>query len=431
MKTKTTGLVIFHGGKVASGRLMLSAVALLTFGITATAQNTSYNLNSIPLPTGTNNATFGGGSMLLNTASYNTATGWLVLSNNTSGAINSATGYGALNGNTTGSSNSGFGSKAFSSNTTGSNNTGAGAQAMLNNTTGSNNSALGFNTNITAPNFNNSTAVGANALVNGPNRVWLGNAGTTVWTNISYNLSDGRFKKNIKSESVKGLAFIKLLRPVTYNFDGNMFNDYITKNMPADQRKNYINQDFSQVDNITQTGFIAQEVEQAAKTAGYNFSGVHAPEGETDTYGISYYQFVVPLVKAVQEQQEMIEAQKAINENLQQQILELKKLVAEKPSTSTGLNQQNGINRFSMEQNEPNPFTHETIVKYNLPETVNNAYMAVYDLSGKQLATFPITQKGSSSITVTSEKLSAGIYMYSIVADGKIFDSKKMIVANK
>ena len=57
--------------------------------------------------------------------------------------------------------------------------------------------------------------------------------------------------------------------------------------------------------------------------------------------------------------------------------------------------------------------------------------MAVYDLTGKQIVTFPINDKGASSITITSEKLAAGIYIYSIVADGKIMDSKRMVVAEK
>ena len=86
---------------------------------------------------------------------------------------------------------------------------------------------------------------------------------------------------------------------------------------------------------------------------------------------------------------------------------------------------------FQMSQNEPNPFTHETVVKYTLPLTISEAFMAVYDLTGKQITTFPIRDRGVSSITLTSEKLSAGIYIYSIVADGKIVDSKRMIVADK
>jgi hypothetical protein len=58
---------------------------------------------------------------------------------------------------------------------------------------------------------------------------------------------------------------------------------------------------------IVYTGFVAQEVEKAANEVGFNFSGVDAPKNENDFYGLRYAEFVVPLVKAVQEQQKIIE----------------------------------------------------------------------------------------------------------------------------
>ena len=58
------------------------------------------------------------------------------------------------------------------------------------------------------------------------------------------------------------------------------------------------------------TGFIAQEVEQAAKEVGYDFDGVQLPKNDHDHYTLGYSTFVVPLVKAVQEQQAMIEEQR-------------------------------------------------------------------------------------------------------------------------
>jgi len=51
----------------------------------------------------------------------------------------------------------------------------------------------------------------------------------------------------------------------------------------------------------TYTGFIAQEVEAVAQKVGYNFSGVDKPKNEGDTYSLRYAEFVVPLVKSVQE----------------------------------------------------------------------------------------------------------------------------------
>jgi len=84
-----------------------------------------------------------------------------------------------------------------------------------------------------------------------------------------------------------------------------------------------------------------------------------------------------------------------------------------------------------MSQNEPNPFTSETLIRYSLPQQVNSASLVVYDLTGKQLTSFVLEQKGSASIMITADKLAAGIYIYSIVADGKIMDSKRMVIAGK
>ena len=62
------------------------------------------------------------------------------------------------------------------------------------------------------------------------------------------------------------------------------------------------------IEKIKFSGFLAQEVEMAAKEANYTFSGITIPETDHDLYTLSYEQFVVPLVKAVQEQQLIIES---------------------------------------------------------------------------------------------------------------------------
>jgi predicted RNase H-like nuclease (RuvC/YqgF family) len=76
---------------------------------------------------------------------------------------------------------------------------------------------------------------------------------------------------------------------------------------------------------IRRTGFIAQEVEKAAAAAGYDFSGIIKPQSEQDHYSLSYESFVVPLVKAMQEQQKMIDDLEKRNNALQQIIMELRK----------------------------------------------------------------------------------------------------------
>jgi len=85
-----------------------------------------------------------------------------------------------------------------------------------------------------------------------------------------------------------------LLRPVSYNLDIDRYNKHI---LPGKNDNN----DVSEKEKTEYTGFIAQEVETAARNIGYNFSGIHHPENDSDTYTLSYAEFVVPLVKAVQE----------------------------------------------------------------------------------------------------------------------------------
>ena len=75
------------------------------------------------------------------------------------------------------------------------------------------------------------------------------------------------------------------------------------------------------------SGFVAQEVEQAAKDAGYNFSGIDKPKSDNDMYGLRYADFVVPIVKAVQEQQQMIKLQQQMMEELKNQNTDLQKRI--------------------------------------------------------------------------------------------------------
>ena len=55
------------------------------------------------------------------------------------------------------------------------------------------------------------------------------------------------------------------------------------------------------------------------KATGYDFNGLHKPESSTDNYSLAYSEFVVPLVKAVQEQQTMINEQKKTIDELKKQ----------------------------------------------------------------------------------------------------------------
>jgi hypothetical protein len=327
-----------------------------------------------------NNTALGSASLCFNTVgSYNTASGDRTLYSNVSGSYNTANGVMALYSNTNGSWNTASGSIALHNNTTGSGNTASGAEALLHNTTGSNNTASGagalYNNTIGAFNtacgfeagsntfssircsffgydadqwnstsYINSTALGSQSLITASNQVRVGNNSVTSiggyanWTNVS----DGRYKKDVQ-ENVPGLDFILRLRPVTYHLDVTGIARFLGEGEFRPKREGreepqvdettlaLERQSRAEKEKILYTGFIAQEVEKTARELGYDFSGVDKPQNEHSLYGLRYAEFVVPLVKAMQEQQRIIdeqrrelEAQKQINLSFSQQIDQLK-----------------------------------------------------------------------------------------------------------
>jgi hypothetical protein len=299
---------------------------------------------------GNNNVALGGRALYANVnGNYNTAVGFQSLGQNTSGTGNTATGLGTMGSNTDGSenvaygyvsmsrntggdANTAYGAYSLQFNTNGDANTAIGSSALSGNTTGTGNTGLGLGANVSAGNLTNATAIGFGATVNASNKVRIGNAAVTVIEGqVPFTFpSDGRFKFNVE-EDVHGLDFIMQLRPVTYQFDTKKFDSQFSE-LGSNNDDAY-----AAASNIRRSGFIAQEVAEAAKRSGYNFSGIIAPGKEQKHYSLSYDAFVVPIVKAMQEQQQVIIAQQKENEALskkldemQREISEIKKLLQEK-----------------------------------------------------------------------------------------------------
>jgi hypothetical protein len=210
-------------------------------------------------------------------------------------------------------------------------NSSLGANSLITNTTGSYNTAIGFNTGPNSANLSNTTCIGTDARSTATDMVRIGNVyvnsigGEVGWT----TLSDGRFKENVK-EDVPGLAFITQLRPVSYQINHESVNDFTGLNTgkleQSGENTAFASDYRTEQLSATTTGFIAQEVDAAAKNIGFDFSGVDAPDNENDMYGLRYAEFVVPLVKAVQELNlkiSQLENMKMENEEMKKQNAEL------------------------------------------------------------------------------------------------------------
>ncbi|MDR0505742.1 MAG: tail fiber domain-containing protein, partial [Dysgonamonadaceae bacterium] len=285
--------------------------------------------------------------------------------------------------------------------------------------------------------------------------------GYAAWSNVS----DARIKKNIRA-NVPGLDFINLLQPVTYNLD----LDAADKIIYGDRKEksdslNILGAEERETEKAAReerqkqllTGFVAQDVEKAAQSIGYDFSGVDADKNGKGLYGLRYSEFVVPLVKAVQELSEQNDAKDAAIASLKDELAELKddfvsqqrkidqlsdlvSLLLGTDSKSIGLrsgnaeeNQPTGNETVtsdpaSLQQNFPNPFSQSTVIRYSLPSGVLSAQIVVTDASGRIVKILPLSGKGEGSVTIEAASLQAGIYHYSLLTDNRLIDTKKMVL---
>jgi hypothetical protein len=392
---------------------------------------------------------------------YNTANGTYALVYNTTGSSNTANGVNALYANTKGYYNTANGTYALGSNTIGVFNTANGASALASNKTGNGNTGLGYETDVSKDSLNNATAIGYSTVVDASNKVRVGNTAVTSiggqvgWTTFS----DGRYKKDIQ-ENVTGLAFINSLRPVTYTVDVAGLNRYFKKDRKQLQpikgdsihapmpkaAEEYLEaaRAAQEASKIVYDGFIAQEVEEAADKLGIPFSGVDKPKSKDGLYGLRYDNFVPQLVKSVQELSKMnnekeakIEALQSQNnaqqsqlEAQQKQLDELKALVFAKGQTASSAPSSSSVvlTDAALAQNAPNPFDRTTVIPYTLPQKFTVAQIVIMDQNGRVLKQVNVSGTGKGTLNVDGDALAAGAYNYSLVIDGKVIGSKRMVL---
>lgn len=239
--------------------------------------------------------------------------------------------------------------------------------------------------------------------------------------------SDKKLKENI--DTLHNYKKLLLLQPLSYNYKKNAFKiDSIT---PHNTRKQF--------------GFIAQDVQEV-------FPELVRAVGSDSTLAINYIGLIPVLVEGMKEQQSQIEAQQKLITALQVQasasvsllkeIEDLKKQLEKccDANTNNGNRlksdseaieetieetESEGLELFS---NAPNPFNESTEIKMTVPASVESATLAIYDLNGRQLKAVIVTDRGSVTVTIEGSELAPGMYLYSLLADGQLVDTKTMVV---
>ena len=221
-----------------------------------------------------------------------------------------------------------------------------------------------------------------------------------VYTSGTYTGSDKKLKRDIKPEE-SIMDKIKSLKPVNYNYKAAEFK---TLNLPKS----------------LQHGFIAQDVKEIFPEMVTSLKDPAMNNGKlvnnNEFLAINYTMFIPVLTKGLQEQQAYIE-------KLERRISDLENAF-QKNADVKDKGEYDNFKNVTIDQNVPNPFNQNTTISYNLPSQFANASVAVFDLTGKLLLQYD-NLKGKSQVSIEGNKLSAGMYIYSLLINGKEITSKK------
>ncbi len=235
---------------------------------------------------------------------------------------------------------------------------------------------------------------------------FIGNVG---YTGSLVAVSDQKFKTKVNDEK-NILTKLMELQPKNYFFDTEK-----NKNMGFNDK--------------LQHGLISQEVEKifpelVEEALGPNTSKDEKENGKPISFkGLNYIGFIPMLIKAVQELKVENDALKTKLETLESTATKNTFVINDKTNLPTEIENK----AFTLSQNTPNPFSEKTTISYTIPSNVKKATLAVFDLTGKMLLQYNLLQ-GKNTLTISGNTLSAGMYLYSLIADGQEVVSKRMVL---
>ncbi len=380
---------------------------------------------------GDNNTATGYRSLPANTSGIeNTATGYLALLANTDGVGSTATGAYALYSNTLGWRNTATGIASMWRNTTGDYNTAVGYQALYSNITGDYNVAIGSNAGVSnsATNLTNTTAIGYSATVGFSNMMMFGNSDVKDWgfgnstpavgqaLKVGTNATNGN-GANLTEGGTWSNASDKNLKDEFQPQDPQKILDKINKlDIPRWKYKG--------TKNEYHIGPMAQDFYTL-----FNVGLDNKSISTIDPSGVALLGIQALSAKSEKIEKENVELHSEIN-MLKAELDQLKVMIQSSAKPIATINQQDvSFETASLDQNIPNPPAGNfTKINYNIPTGAAKAELIIVDNAGRKIKTINLNTFGKGVLNVDTKGLASGTYTYTMYVDGKMVDTKKMVV---
>lgn len=223
-------------------------------------------------------------------------------------------------------------------------------------------------------------------------------SGGTSWDTFS----DKRLK-NIKGSIPNAVEKIEALNPVIYTWN-DLKNQTFGEDRPGQK-----------------FGFIAQELMQVIPEFVF--------EGEDGYLRYNPSGIEAILVAAIQEQSEQLKEYEQKLRAIQYELQSCCTVQTQQPFNS---NPESFIEGFKsvLNQNRPNPFNDRTVIDYSILDEFVHASIIVTDLNGQQRLSFNNLSDSKGSVSINHEDLYSGVFLYSLILDGNIIDTKRMVVTD-
>lgn len=243
--------------------------------------------------------------------------------------------------------------------------------------------------------------------------------------------SDARLKSNIQPLTFNN-QIAKLYQLQGKSYLKNNGQKTISKNGITDTLKlktiDAHNARIQAANNKTEFGYLAQEMQQI-------FPELVSGDTSNGYLSINYIGLIPVIIEALKYQDHKIDSLtqqlnsccQAKNNTHQSsnQSQQSKKLL---PDEETENSKNNQTGAAYLLQNNPNPFTENTSISYNIPQSSSKATLFIYDMQGVELKQYNIIQKGEGKTVINGYELNAGMYLYALIIDGKEVDVKRMIL---
>ena len=239
----------------------------------------------------------------------------------------------------------------------------------------------------------------------------------SIYTSSVYTPSDYRLKSDIKSVSNSCLDKVLDMNIVEFKYKQREIEPVeavekttVSKRLleSKDEPTAWYEEDKAFMKN-KHYGLIAQELQEIYPDL--------VVEGDDGFLGVNYIEIIPLLIRSIQELNAKVEQYENGN-------APIKKAATRSAEEATDI----AAVVTTLYQNEPNPFTETTVVRCDVAEDVVKADLYIYNMNGEQIAEYAVTGRGATGVTIDGGSLNAGMYLYALIADGKVIDTKRMIL---